>query len=639
MHIVSVRLRGTIDMTTFRAHRSRRTVSRAGVSLALVVGVGLGGAGLAGGGSAVAADANASIVGLREGSTGAGVRVVEESLVGRGYVIPGGPDELFGSSTTRALRHFQEASGLNPTGVVTENTVRLLGLSATVAAGNTTSSASGSSSPEVSTTPPASPTSYVGLRRGSTGEAVRQVQLKLLALQLYLNGGADGVFGPSTENAVILVQRVNGLPETGVVTEQVAAILGLTGSASTPSTPAPAGTVPQYGSTGEAVRRVQQLLIDAGINVVGGADGIFGLNTQRAVRTFQQANGLSVTGQVDSATDAALVAAAANGGSSSGSASGSGSGSSSPSGSYVGMRIGSTGANVRRVQQAIMASGIYLRGGADGIFGNSTHNGLVAYQKAKGLGATGVVDQATVQAMGLGTSTSSGGSGLSGGGSTAAGYAVYDERGARVVALQRALLNAGIPVGGGADGVFGSMTLGAVRAFQQARGLPATGKVDQATANALGLAPIAAPAAPATPVTVTLQARPVAGTCYYGDTWQAPRGGGRFHLGVDIGAAENTPLRAVVSGRVIQMYHDQAGSLSGNGLKIATADGTYYFYAHLAGFADGISVGTTVTAGQVIGYLGRTGNAGVPHLHFEVHPGGGAAVNPYPILRASGACP
>jgi murein DD-endopeptidase MepM/ murein hydrolase activator NlpD len=292
---------------------------------------------------------------------------------------------------------------------------------------------------------------------------------------------------------------------------------------------------------------------------------------------------------------------------------------------------------VKSVQQAIMATGMYLRGGADGVFGQATHNALVLYQRANGLTADGVVSEATARLMGLGSSSGTP-SGVTGGGTTAAGFAVYDERGARVVALQQALIRAGIPVPGGADGAFGSGTLGAVRAFQLAKGLPATGKVDQATANALGLSPQNAPA-PEPAVNIVLQARPVGGACWYGDTWQASRSGGRLHLGTDIGGAEGTPLRAVVSGVISQMYHDQVGSLSGNGLKVAMADGTYFFYAHLSGFAPGIAVGTRVQAGQVIGYMGRTGNAGITHLHFEVHPRGGSAVNPYPILRAYGACP
>ena len=138
---------------------------------------------------------------------------------------------------------------------------------------------------------------------------------------------------------------------------------------------------------------------------------------------------------------------------------------------------------------------------------------------------------------------------------------------------------------------------------------------------------------------MTLQARPLGkGPCWYGDTWQAARGSGRVHLGVDIGAPAGTPLVAVVSGRVTQIYADRPGSLSGNGLKITAADGTYFFYAHMAGLASGIGLGAPVRAGQVIGTIGSTGNAEITHLHFEVHPRGGAAVNPYPYVRAIGAC-
>jgi murein DD-endopeptidase MepM/ murein hydrolase activator NlpD len=140
-------------------------------------------------------------------------------------------------------------------------------------------------------------------------------------------------------------------------------------------------------------------------------------------------------------------------------------------------------------------------------------------------------------------------------------------------------------------------------------------------------------------VNISLQSRPIAGgPCWYGDTWQAARGSGRVHLGVDIGAPKGTLLKAVVSGRVSQIYRDRPGSLSGNGLKIRMADGTYFFYAHLDSIASGIELGVPVNAGQVIGTIGSTGNAAITHLHFEVHPRGGAAVNPYPILRAFGAC-
>jgi murein DD-endopeptidase MepM/ murein hydrolase activator NlpD len=68
------------------------------------------------------------------------------------------------------------------------------------------------------------------------------------------------------------------------------------------------------------------------------------------------------------------------------------------------------------------------------------------------------------------------------------------------------------------------------------------------------------------------------------------------------------------------------------------ADGTYFFYAHFSEFAPGIEIGTKVVPGQIIGFNGATGNASVPHLHFEIHPGGGAAINPFPIVKAIDGC-
>jgi peptidoglycan hydrolase-like protein with peptidoglycan-binding domain len=566
----------------------------------------------------------ASVVGLRQGATGPAVRAVQEKLIGFGYYVAGGADGNFGSGTTAALRVFQQQNGLNPTGVVTENTARYLGLAGGVPAAGTTPQAPQALAATPAPTAAASG-SVVGLRRGATGEPVRQLQLAILATGLVLSGGADGTFGSATHRGVTLVQRVNGLPETGIVDAATARVLGLAGSASSPSAPAPAGPVVQLGAIGAPVKRIQQLLIKSGVSVVGGADGVFGPQTRRSVSAFQRLHGIAQTGSVDAATDAALVKAA-----------GGAAAPATPSSSYVGLRVGSTGPAVTKLQQAIMATGLVVRGGADGVFGQHTRSALLTYQRVNGLPQTGIVDQAAARMLGLLSGSPAGVS--SGGGSTAGGFASYDERGARVVALQKALIRAGISFTGGSDGVFGSATAGAVMKFQRARGLRVTGKVDQATATALGLQTMATPA-PAPQVAVTLHAKPLGkGPCWYGDTWQAFRGSGRVHLGVDIGAAEGTPLRAVATGRISQIYRDRPGSLSGNGLKIRTADGTYFFYAHLASIAPGIDVGVPVSAGQLVGTVGNTGNAAINHLHFEVHPRGGAAVNPFPYVRAIGAC-
>lgn len=126
---------------------------------------------------------------------------------------------------------------------------------------------------------------------------------------------------------------------------------------------------------------------------------------------------------------------------------------------------------------------------------------------------------------------------------------------------------------------------------------------------------------------------PVAGPNSFRDSWGEPRSDGRRHQGVDIYAASGTPTAAVVDGVILRM---QNSSLGGITLYLRGGDGSEYFYAHLSGYA-GVSVGQHVSAGTHVAYVGNSGNARgtAPHLHFEIHPGGGAAINPYPTVKAA----
>lgn len=129
---------------------------------------------------------------------------------------------------------------------------------------------------------------------------------------------------------------------------------------------------------------------------------------------------------------------------------------------------------------------------------------------------------------------------------------------------------------------------------------------------------------------------PVGEPYTFGDSWGFPRMTGtqyqHGHQGTDIMAPFDTPLYAVERGLISSMGTDILG---GTKLWLKGQSGTYYYYAHLSAYAEGVAQGSLVDAGDVIGFVGDTGNAkgGAPHLHFEVHPDGGQAVNPYGLLR------
>ena len=124
------------------------------------------------------------------------------------------------------------------------------------------------------------------------------------------------------------------------------------------------------------------------------------------------------------------------------------------------------------------------------------------------------------------------------------------------------------------------------------------------------------------------------------DTFDEMRGGSRRHEALDILAPRNTPVVAVEDGTVAKLFLSDAG-----GTTIYQFDPTEtyaYYYAHLERYADGLQDGDRVERGQVIGYVGTTGNAprDTPHLHFAIFRltdekrwWQGTAIDPYPILK------
>lgn len=114
------------------------------------------------------------------------------------------------------------------------------------------------------------------------------------------------------------------------------------------------------------------------------------------------------------------------------------------------------------------------------------------------------------------------------------------------------------------------------------------------------------------------------------DTWGAARSGGRRHQGTDIFAPHGAPVYAVVSGRV-RTSHNRLGGIV---IYLNGDDGHEYYYAHNS--ANVAGNGQRVAVGELIARVGQTGNAQgtSPHVHFELHPGGGSPVNPYGFLRS-----
>ncbi|HXG59150.1 MAG TPA: M23 family metallopeptidase [Thermoanaerobaculia bacterium] len=115
------------------------------------------------------------------------------------------------------------------------------------------------------------------------------------------------------------------------------------------------------------------------------------------------------------------------------------------------------------------------------------------------------------------------------------------------------------------------------------------------------------------------------------DTWHAPRdGGARLHKGIDIFARKGTPVVAVADGIISFIGVQPKG---GHSIWLTTEGGTSFYYAHLERWAPGIYEGMEVQAGDLLGFVGNTGNARrtPPHLHFAINQND-EMVNPFPIL-------
>ncbi|MFC4426436.1 M23 family metallopeptidase [Deinococcus navajonensis] len=115
------------------------------------------------------------------------------------------------------------------------------------------------------------------------------------------------------------------------------------------------------------------------------------------------------------------------------------------------------------------------------------------------------------------------------------------------------------------------------------------------------------------------------------DTWGGARSGGRRHEGIDIFAPRGTPIQATTRGLVLNVGPN---ALGGRTVMVLGPGGQRHYYAHLERYVPGLERGDWIGAGDLVGYVGNSGNARgtPPHLHYGIYTAGGA-INPYPLLR------
>lgn len=391
---------------------------------------------------------------LKRGSKSEAVTTLQKRLIELKY-LKGTADGSFGPATETAVMLFQQASGMNPSGIADEETLKAIYSDSAVVkpgevAGNT-------------------------LEIGSKGDEVKAIQDALKA-KGYLTGASDGNFGSATASALKGFQRANGLPVTGIADDATrAALLDENSVAMTESTGATASLYEtlKKGDQGTSVKTLQEKLKALGY-LTGTADGKYGAGTETAVKNFQKAFNLTETGTADPETLSAVYAAKIP---------------------VILFKRGAKGDDVSALQQKLKALG-YLTGAADGQYGAGTVKAVEAFQKDNGLEATGRVDEDTMAALNareIPARTS---------------FARGDI-GDDVKALQEQLKALGY-LEGDADGNFGSKTEQAIRKFQQAKSIKVTGKADEETVKQImGTETAAAqPEQPAANVEVEPQAEP-----------------------------------------------------------------------------------------------------------------------------------
>lgn len=429
---------------------------------------------------------------LSLGMTGNDVYALQERLIELRY-LTGVADGVFGTETEEALIAFQKNNGLTADGKAGASTLKKL---------------SGSCKAATRTTPTPVPSGTVTLREGDTGENVYILQARLFELGYY-TGRIDGRFTEETTAAVKAFQQANGLTADGIAGKGTqnklesgsAVVAG--GSGSSGESDGSAGSTGalstlRRGDESSEVRVLQQYLLDLGY-LSTTPDGQFGSGTERAVKLFQEANGLTADGIAGAGTLSILYSGEALaygdyfGSSSSGNAAASATSTPVPNTDIV-IQWESEGEDVRQYQARLVQLGYLEEKYVTGKFNQPTVNATKAFQTMNGLKVDGAAGPQSLKLIysddALDADGVRAGDRLISSNGGASDTVVSDVlsagmSGEQVRQIQQRLSELGYLSASFVSGVYDNQTQQAVRQFQAANGLSSDGVAGSATQSRL----------------------------------------------------------------------------------------------------------------------------------------------------------
>ncbi len=395
---------------------------------------------------------------LKRGDKGEAVKELQRRLKELGY-YNSTIDGEYGSGTVSAVKAFQKKNSLSQTGTADSATLKKVYSTSAISANDKENTA------DTTTT----------LKRGSKGEAVKELQRRLKELGYY-KSTIDGEYGSGTVSAVKAFQKKNGLTQSGTAdAATLKKVYSSSAIGATENTDTNTTTTLKRGDKGEAVKELQKRLKELGYyNTV--VDSEYGSGTVNAVKAFQKKNGLSQTGIADSATLKKVYSTTAIG------AKDTTTEDNDTTDTTDTLKRGSKGAAVKELQKRLKELGYYTTV-IDSEYGSGTVSAVKAFQKKNGLSQTGVADSATLKKVysssAIGAKDNTDDDKVDTDGTLKQGSS-----GEAVRKVQQRLKELGYYTTT-CDGDYGSKTITAVKAFQKKNGLSQTGVCDAATLNKL----------------------------------------------------------------------------------------------------------------------------------------------------------